>query len=200
MLGADDIGPFEGLVHSTAARYAPYLDDDLEDIAQALRLKVWQARRSYDPARATQTEEGYVFSCVVNRVKDMLKVQARLNKRRNGAALYLEDCAASNPAAFEAEHFSTHEDVVVEAVAAADNYELPSTLTVDERSVVVLLLLDLKQTEIAIVLGVSRGRVRATHTAVREKLADWSPSDPGQGQGQARSAHAALVPPVGLVA
>lgn len=174
MLGADDIGPYEGLVYSTAARYAPLLDDDLEDIAQVLRLKVWQARRSYDPARATQTEEGYVFSCLVNRVKDLLKGQKRLNDRRHGAQLYVEDCAASNPGAFEAAYCSAG-DLVVEAVVEMESVELPSTLSVDERRVVVLLMLDLRQTEIAAALGVPRSRVRATHSAVRDKMADWSP-------------------------
>lgn len=173
MRGTDDIGPFEGLVHATAARYVPLLDDDLEDIAQALRLTVWRARCSYNAARATQTEEGYVFSCVVNRVKDMLKAQSRLNTRRNGCALYLEDCAASNPGAFEADYFATG-DVVVETVVDGESVELPSTLTTDERRVVALLLLDLKQTEIALVLDVPRSRVRAAHTAVREKMADWT--------------------------
>lgn len=176
MLGADDIGPFEGLVRSTAARYAPYLDDEFDDIAQVLRLKVWQARRSYDPARATQTLEKYVFSCVVNRVKDMLKAQSRRNAARDGGPLYVEDVAASSPAAFEARYFSTGYDVVVEAVVEVEKVELPSTLTVDERRVTVLLLLDMKQTEIALALGISRSRVRAAHAAVREKMADWTPS------------------------
>lgn len=180
MSGTDDVGPYEGLIHSTAARYAPYLDDEFDDIAQLLRLKVWQARRSYDPALATQTEEGYVFSCVVNRVKDMLKAQSRLNKRRQGGQLYIEDCAAASPAAFEAEHFSTGDDPVIGAVEE-EKIELPSTLTHVEARVVVLLLLDLRQTEISIVLGIPRARVRAAHAAAREKLS------PGQGQDQAAS-------------
>lgn len=180
MLGTDDVGPYEGLIHSTAARYEPYLDDELEDIAQLLRLKVWQARRSYDPALATQTEEGYVFSCVVNRVKDMLKAQSRLNKRRQGGPLYIEDVAASSPAAFESKHFSTDGDPVADAVEE-EKVKLPSTLTHVEHRVVVLLLLDLRQTEISVVLGIPRARVRAAHAAAREKLALTGPDqDPGQ--------------------
>lgn len=174
---ADDIGAYEGLVFTTSARYSPYLDDSPEDIAQELRVKVWRALQSYDPARATQTLDGYVFSCVVNRVKDLLKVQSRLNARRNGGALYIEDCASSSPAAFEAEHFSSSGDLADE-IADAESVELPSTLTPYERRVTVLLLLDLRQAEIAMVLGVPRSRVRAAHSSVREKLADWSPSSP----------------------
>lgn len=174
MLETVDIGPFEGLVRATAARYATYLDDDIEDIAQELRVKVWYSLQRYDRRRATQEIEQFVFSCVVNRVKDLLKGQSRLNARRNGGPLYVEDCSASNPSAFEAEHFSTGIDTVVEAVVELEKVELPSTITPDEKRVVVLLLLDLKQTEIAQVLGVPRSRVRATHTTIREKMADWS--------------------------
>lgn len=183
MLKADDIGAYEGLVHSTAARYAPYLDESPDDIAQELRVKVWQALRSYDTERATQTVDGYVFSCVVNRIKDLLKAQSRLNARRNGGPLYVEDCASSAPGAFEVEHFSTGTDLADE-IADAEKVQLPSTLTPYEVQVVILLLLDLKQTEIAMVLGVSRSRVRAAHGAVKEKMADWTPNGPDPDQGQ----------------
>jgi hypothetical protein len=71
--------------------------------------------------------------------------------------------------------------------------ELPSTLTPYEVRVVILLLLDLKQTEIATVLGVSRSRVRAAHGAVKEKMADWTPNGPGPDLDQA------AVPPTVLV-
>lgn len=191
MLETVDIGPYEGLVRATAARYSNYLDDDVEDIAQELRVKVWYSLQRYDPARATQQLDQFVFSCVVNRVKDLLKGQSRLNARRNGGQLYVEDCSASNPAAFEAEHFSTGVDTVIEAVVEQENFELPSTVTPDERRVVVLLLLDLKQTEIALVLGVPRSRVRAAHTTVREKLADWTPSAPSPDPAPALEAVAA---------
>lgn len=175
MHGADDIGPYEGLVYSTAARYAPLLDDDLEDIQQLLRIKVWQARLAFNASRSSQTEEKFVFSCVVNRVKDMLKQQTRLNDRRQGRMLFTEEAAEGNPDRFEREHFGV-DDEIVYAVVEEEKIQLPSTLTSFERSVVVLLLLDLNQTEIAAVLCVTRAKVRTAHASVRLKMADWQPA------------------------
>lgn len=187
MLGDYDLSPFEGLIYSTAARYAAYLDDDIEDIQQVLRVKVWQALVSYDSSRvrggrARSREEEwervkrYVFSCVRNRVKDLLKQQYRLNRARDsGAPIYVEDVAARSPEKFECEYLMVEEEYVF-AVVEEESVELPSTLTVFEVKVVNLLLLDLNQTEAARVLNVPRGRVRAAHSAVRAKMADWSPT------------------------
>lgn len=189
MLGDYDLGPFEGLIYSTAARYVAYLDDDIEDIQQVLRLKVWQALVSYDSARVrggrarNRQEEWervkrYVFSCVRNRVKDLLKQQYRLNRARDsGIPIYVEDVAARSPEKFECEYLVMEEEYVF-AVVEDENVELPSTLTVFEVKVVNLLLMDLNQTEAARVLNVPRGRVRAAHSSVRAKMADWSPGLP----------------------
>lgn len=177
-----DIGPFEGLIHSTAARYAPYLDDlELDDIKQLLRIKVWQALMVYDRKRMTITGEAedvrrrFVFSCVSNRVKDMLKAQSRLNRSRNGCQLYVEDQLAAAPGRFEHEHFRVDGEVIF-AVVEEEEFRLPSTLTVFEVRVVHLLLLDFSQTEAARILDVPRGRVRSAHGAIKEKMADWKPS------------------------
>lgn len=170
----DDIGPYEGLIYATAARYADILDDDIEDIQQLLRIKVWQARRAFDPARATQTEEKFVFSCVANRVKDMLKAQSRVNAKREGRLLYTEEVSGSNPERFEREYFAV-EDEVVYAEVEEDGAELPSSLDMMERSVATLLLLDLSQNEIAAVLHVTRARVRSVQSSIRVKMADWAP-------------------------
>jgi RNA polymerase sigma factor (sigma-70 family) len=171
---AADTGDFEGLVYATAARYAPYLDDSLEDIQQELRVKVWRALIAYDPARSGLSPENYVFGCVYNRVKDLLKQQSRLNDRRNGAQLYVEDVAAANPSAFELRYFTEDPELVYIEVED-DPTLLPSTLTRFQAQVIHLLLLDFSQAEAARVLGVSRGRVRAAHLAVRDKMADWAP-------------------------
>lgn len=196
MLGHFDIGPFEGLIHSTAARYSAYLDDDIEDIEQVLRVKVWQALRAYDPARVrgqqarTQEEEWerikrYVFSCVRNRVKDLLKQQYRLNRARgSGRPLYTDDVAAAAPDRFEFRYLVLDEEIVY-AVVEDEGVQLPSTLTVFEVKVVHLLLLEMNQTEAARVLGVPRGRVRSAHAAVKAKMADWCPDGlPVNGDGR----------------
>jgi len=188
MFGKYDIGPFEGLIHSTAARYTAYLDDDIEDIEQVLRVKVWQALRAYDSTRVkgngrprTVDEEWervkrFVFSCVRNRVKDLLKQQYRLNRARgSGRPIYTEDVSSASPERFEFDYLVVEEEFVF-AVVEEDKVQLPSTLTIFEAKVVQLLLLDLNQTETARVLNVPRGRVRTAHAAVKEKMADWHPT------------------------
>jgi RNA polymerase sigma factor (sigma-70 family) len=174
MVAADDIGRYEGLIRSTAARYAPWLDHDFEDIAQMLRLKVWQARLSYDPAKATQPENGYVFSCVRNRVKDLLKEQSRLNDRRNGGQIFIEDSRTESDL-FDYTYFRVdHDEVYFEA--EDEIAPLPSTLSRLERDIVDLLLLDFNQAEIGRRLGISRWKVRAAQAAVKEKMMDWKPT------------------------
>lgn len=179
-LARDDIAAYEGLIYSTAARYAPLLDDDIEDVAQLLRVKVWQALEAYDRRRvrivATNAKERFVFSCVTNRVKDMLKAQSRLNSaRQSSVPHYIEDESRANPDRFQQDYLFVSDDEVF-ATVEEESYELPSTLTEFERAVVVLLLLDFNQTQIAGVLSASRARVRSAHTSVKEKMADWKPS------------------------
>lgn len=177
-----DIGPYEGLIYSTAARYAPYLDQELEDVQQILRLKVAQAVVAFNPKRVRVSRErrreeldGFVFMCVTNRVKDLLKQQSRLNKsRKMGSQLYIEDQAETNPDGFEREYLQISADEVY-AEVEEENLELPSTLEPFERAVVVLLLLHMNQTEIAAILQVRRVKVREAHRAVMVKMADWHP-------------------------
>jgi RNA polymerase sigma factor (sigma-70 family) len=178
MLGADDIGPYEGLIFSTAARYAAYFDDDVEDIQQVLRLKVWRALKAYDPRRSSQPVQKFVFSCLRNQVKDLLKQQFRLNRaRRSASPVYLDDEAGLTPDFFERKYLVVEEEAVF-AVVDDEDCELPSTLTTFEVTVVHLLLLEYNQTEAARILDVPRGRIRAAHTSVKEKMADWRPTLP----------------------
>jgi RNA polymerase sigma factor (sigma-70 family) len=169
-----DIAAYEGLIFSTAARYAPLLDDDLEDVQQVLRVKVWQALRVYDPSRSRATEKSYVFSCVRNQVKDLLKAQSRRNEARNGSQSYVEDVSDEHRPRFEARYLSQTAEQVF-ALVEDQPVLLPSTLTATEAQVVELLLLDFSRTEIAKTLGVSRDKVTALHASVQEKMADWHP-------------------------
>jgi RNA polymerase sigma factor (sigma-70 family) len=153
MLASKQLADFEGLVFATAARYAPMLDDDIEDIQQLLRIKVWQALDAFDPSRTSVPLENFVFSCLRNRMKDMFKAQDRRNQKRGGHQL-------------SDEVYFTVEDEAA---------PLPSTLNELEQQVVALLLLDFSQTEIARQLEVTRERVRSAHSAVKEKMADWHP-------------------------
>lgn len=168
---------YEGLVFRTAQMTAPYVQEEEEDIRQLLRVKIWQALTAFDPAKVKgQTREEYVFMCVRNRVKDILK-------RKRRPEDLLEDRAPDDAvlrAKFEGKYLSHDEEAEIEAIIDGD-VELPSTLTLLEIHVVRLLLLDLNQTEIARQLGVSRAKVRAAHAEVKVKMADWrGMSDWGQ--------------------
>lgn len=167
-----ELANYEGLIFSTAARYASILDDDLEDIQQILRVKVWRSLGKYDPKRSKMDVERWVFQCVRNQVKDLLKSQTRRNAARNGSQGYIED--ESVTPAFEARYLSESADEVYGA-SEDENVKLPSTLTDMERSVVYLLMLDLNQTEIAGVLKITRDQVRRLHAKVQEKMQDWRP-------------------------
>lgn len=168
------ISAYEGLIFATAARYVDIVDDDLDDIRQVLRLKVWKALMAYDGARSALEEERFVFGCLRNQVKDILKSQARRNDARGGRQLYVEDFDGSYREQLEHVHLSESDDVVY-AQVEDEPLRLPSTLTEMESSVVVLLMLDLRQAEIAVRLGISRKRVRSAQESIRAKMSDWCP-------------------------
>lgn len=177
-----ELATYEGLIFATAARYASILDDDIEDIQQCLRIKVWKALAGFDPARnRIKTDDAirrWVFSCVANGVKDLLKSQSRRDARRDGRQLYIEDYTETDAQAhhFEARYLAEARDDVYFDVEE-DGVKLPSTLTSDEKSVVYLLLLDFNQTEISVAMSVTRDQVRRLHGRVQEKMQDWKPGD-----------------------
>ncbi len=168
-----DISAYEGLVFSTARRYAGILDEDPEDIEQILRLKVAQAMVSYDPTKTKLPERNYVFACMRNRVKDLLKGQSRRNDARGGSEVRIED--AAHPDDFECRYLATTEDEVYAAVHD-EAITLPSSLTSEERDVVVLLAQGFSHHEMARMLGTRRQRVHEIHESVQLKMADWRPS------------------------
>lgn len=171
---------FEGLVLRTAGMYYRGLRMDEDDVRQFLRIKVWKALESYRRQLATQSVEGYVFMCVSNGVKDLLKQADRA--KRNKPECYLEDQYRTEAARerFHVKHLSHDEDGLREAYLER-TVELPSTLDFMERHVVALLYEGLNQTEIARTLGVTRTRVRNTHASVQAKMMDWAPGDVHQG-------------------
>lgn len=172
-LGDADIRPYEGLVVTTAAMIArePRVQDEFDDIAQILRLTVARALVSYNRAKATQTVEKYVFSCVVNRKKDILdrrvrpeeSLDARLERERGG----------DRPATTEAKYLRDHEAGYT--VAEDEPVRLPATLSGFEVRVVVLMLREYNQTAVARELAVTRQKVRDAERSIRRKMADWAP-------------------------
>lgn len=166
-----DTSAFEGLIFSTATKFEPVLDEELDEIRQILRIKVWHAICSYNSSRSKMELEHYVFGCVYNKVKDMLKSQGRREVARGGRELSLGELYQ-----YEADQarLSISEEAAF-AVIEAEELELPETITRFERSVVILHMAGFNQTEIAKALGATRKGVRHARTSVREKLATWRP-------------------------
>lgn len=157
-----EISFYEGLIHKTAGMYSPHIQDDYEDIVSILRIKVWRALEAYDPTRSRQPIERYVFSCVRNQVKDLLK-------RRVRHEVYMADPEPLLP--------SVPADVVY-AEVEDEHLSIPSTLTELEREVVLRLYVGETLQEAARWLGVPRPEVTRALARVREKMADWRPPAP----------------------
>jgi RNA polymerase sigma factor (sigma-70 family) len=177
---------YEGLIRSTALLVVSQLGsraepgDDLEDVMQLLRVKVWQALRWFKPDRmprkanedAVQTRDRFVFMCLMNTKKDIAK-------RKRTAVLLIEDQAPARGGehedgprdAFEARYLAESDEEIVRTPPL-----VPNTLTGFERRVLVLLYGDYKQVEIARRLGASEREVSGAVRALRAKLADWQPA------------------------
>lgn len=185
----EDIEAYEGLIFETARRIAAHVEADFDDIRQELRIKVWRALGSFDANRSSVTRDNFVFSCVMNAKKDLLK------KKRRGEA-YIEDFATDQHAGatpdsseaarasdyrrsrFEARYLALSEEM---AYAEVDNERLmlPATLTGRERTVLLLLYRDWRQpnaSEVARELGLTRSQIETTVASLRLKLADWRPA------------------------
>lgn len=171
---------YEGLVRKTAGKYHAVVQEEYEDMCQMLRLKAFQALESFDAAKSRVPISNYVFSCIRNLVKDLLK-----RKRRND--LYIEDIAPSINAKegerefngtrdrFESRYCTQEEDDAFREILE-DTPLIPCTLTEMERSVLVGLYLEYQQKDIADRLGVNIREVARAVKAIKEKMADWEPS------------------------
>lgn len=171
---------YEGLIFKTARLLVGVVEDEVEDIQQVLRIKVWRALLAYDPERSKLPRDNYVFSCLMNQKKDLIK-KRRLN------ILFIEDVAPA-PAGgdegnfrrqsrdkFEDRYLSAGHDQVFGAVED-DDVLVPSTLTQLERKIVVLLYRDYRQQEIAAALDLPKKQLEKAMRSVRAKMADWRPT------------------------
>lgn len=178
---SEDIEKYEGLVFKTATLYERKVELELDDLRQIFRIKVWRALESFDPAKSTVGVDRYVFSCLVNQGKDLLR-----KRRRNDA--YIEDLAPLDTDegqrnAFEAKYLALEPEEVFKLVEG-ETALVPNTLTGVERRVVCLLYADYKKGEIQKALSIGKREFSAAMAGVRVKMADWSPSalDPGEGE------------------
>lgn len=164
-------------MRKTAGLTAPYVEEDYDDICNLLRIKVWQALMAFDPTKARQPRDQYVFMCVYNRVKDLRK-----KVKRNEAFIEDEAPAWSSGEgdgprdSFERQHFSVDEDQVYADALHGDPL-IPSTLTRRERTVLLYLYFDYAQAEIAEQMELSRKDVSTAVASIRLKMADWEPGD-----------------------
>lgn len=170
-----ELRQFRGLVFKTAHMNAALVKMDPEDLMQVLWIKVWQASVSFQDGRSRLDLHRYVFQCVTNKVKDLRRDASRDVKRREKHGFrehYIEDVAPF-PETFEAQHMSTDADVVFASVE--DTFTWPSTVTEEERRVIVLLALDYTIADVSREMGMSRTKVKSLHLRVQEKMQDWNP-------------------------
>lgn len=186
------LGSYEPLVRSTAVLIVAQLaervgpEDGVEDVMQLLRVKVWQALHYYGAGRmprrdgegASRTRDRYVFMCLMNLKKDILK-------RKRVMTLMIEDVAPARVGyhrdrpgprdAFEAKYLAESREDVYGPVDEPPPL-VPNTLTGFERDVMLLLYRDYTHREIAQRLGASKGEVLSAVRALRSKLGDWRPA------------------------
>ena len=180
---------FEGLVIATARIYAGRLRYEEDDLEQELRVKVWQAMRSYSPTRSPLPIQRYVFTCLTNRIKDMKRDAAREVARRERfgvSFLHIEDCPVghdengrpmgTSASAFESLFMCVERDEVYGQIDCG-KFVLPSTLTDVEARVLVLLMLVWSRPEISRRLGISIYELNSVLRRLRIKLADWNPGE-----------------------
>lgn len=189
---AAKIPAFEGLIFATAqiikeTPRTPPVEIDIDDIRQRLRIKVWKGLEGYDrhrdpgaKKRHPQALERFVYQCVVNEKRDILKQVRRGDQ-------YIEDwvgvplpggrvgklATENNP--FELRYFSQSEEQVF-AEVEEEPLQLPSTLTTLERRVVGLLYESYQQTEVRQQLGLSVRAIDSLMRSIRMKLADYKPA------------------------
>lgn len=176
---------YEGLVHVTARMYAKSCGMEPDDLAQLLWLKIWQTRSKFDPRRSGLPEERYVYGCVKNRVKDLIRDYVRQCRREGppslpmavgesdadmwvgGMVVYRER--------FEERYLSTGSDEVFGEIEEGP-FVLPATITQEEAQVIVLLMRGYTQKDIAEAMALPRKRVKRHQEAIEAKLCDWAPA------------------------
>lgn len=171
---------YEGLCRKTASIYVKYVEEEYEDLVQLLHIKCWRALGTYDPAKATQTVDKYVFMCMKNLCKDLLK-----KKKRD--ELFIDDVAPTSAGSgdwahdlrdsFDRRYLGVEEEHVFGELVEGLPL-IPSTLTELEREVVCLLFSDYSQKEVAHRLEIDRNLVGRAVKSIRVKFADWAPSPP----------------------
>jgi RNA polymerase sigma factor (sigma-70 family) len=161
---------YDGLVSATARRCVAFCEEDYDDVVQVLRVKVWQALRAYDPARTRTDRDHYVFMCVRDRAKDVVK-----KKKRN--QLHIEDLRTMGEAApdrFDARYLCSTREANYAAIE--DDDDPLRALDELERQIVEMLTADYKQAQVARTLGLQKVEMDRAMRSIRLKLAALRPA------------------------
>lgn len=168
------LASYEGLIFETARLIAPRVELEMEDIQQVFRVKVWRALVAFDPKKCRTNRDKYVFMCLADQKKDLLKKRLRGELYIDDLAPHTGDVTDFSRDRFEGRYLAASPDTVYASVE--DDVLVPNTLTLLERMVVVLLYRDYKQTEIADRLEIDRRDMEKVVKSIREKMEDWRPS------------------------
>lgn len=181
-----DISHYEGLVRKTAAECATRVEDDFDEICQFLREKVWKALDAFSTERVKtlrskytpeQQRERFVFACVTNGKKDVLK------KKQRGW-LFIDDLATSldddkrvgdpNAGGF-ALRYLCEDDAFTSF--ESDEPRVPNILDPTEREVALLLYENFNEDEIAAKIGRRRKETRAVIAGIQQKMVEFAPEE-----------------------
>jgi len=186
--GAYRLADFEGLVFTTARIYAARVGMEPSDLEQELRVRVWRANETFDPAKVRSRDpvkignarKRYVFSAIANKVKDFKRDAARRAVHGVTFVHVAEEDQAYNSVGPEiaARALEIPRDEVFGAVDAG-LFTIPAGVTEPEVRVLLMLMMDFTRPEVAVRLAITVVEVDRRIMCLRGKLADWRPSLPG---------------------
>lgn len=179
-----DVSRYEALCRKTASMIVGKVEKmEYDDICQRFRIKAWYALQNYNVNRDRVGVDRFVFACIQNEKKDLLK-----RVKRNEALI--EDLAPSGDdgygngsitrSEFEARYLQETGEQAFHSVEEELPF-LPSTLSTLERQVVHFLYLAFDYDEISATLGIPRKEVAPVIRGIREKMADWKPNSKSDG-------------------
>lgn len=164
---------YEGLIFTHALRIVGFVDDDLDDLRQLYRIKVWKVLTQHADRGRLRPKQGetldaaldrFVFTCLKNMEKDLLK-----RRRRPEMSLDAMEPNSRLESGSSVDHEAVYGGVEEEALV------LPNTLSGLEVRTVVLLYRGYRQSEAARRLGIDSRKMKRVMRSVRDKMADWRP-------------------------
>lgn len=160
---------YDGLIHATARLCVSNSEEDFEDLVQILSIKAWKAICAFDQAKCRTSRDKYVFMCVRDGAKDIVKKVKRYD-------VYVEDvCTPATREHFEARYLRSREDPYA---AINDDEDLLGELNELERKIVTLLLDDYQQMEVVKLLDLEKVDMDRAMKSIRAKLIDLRPLRP----------------------